>query len=235
MKYLVLIRSIALLHQHQREKKTVEHMGEVIEYIEVTLEDVKLANRLAHEVLGRSLEDMPPQTKRLLVLLDEMVSAACKRLAIARKDYRFTRKEVREATGWGNTQLKMHLHRLENLEYVVVRTGRGQHFEYELLYEGQGKDGAPFLCGLADVDALARGHSLETPEARSAPKDRWSGRGRGPVGPKSGDGRALEIASDENASLHFAADARAAVKNAHHVNGQKVDADRLLSESRGEG
>ena len=55
MKYLALIRAIALLHQHQRERKTATHNGQALEYIEVTLGDIATANRLAHEVLGRSL------------------------------------------------------------------------------------------------------------------------------------------------------------------------------------
>ncbi|MDT8486080.1 DNA primase, partial [Escherichia coli] len=48
MKYLTLIQPIALLHQYQREIKRVEHRGQVVEYIEVTREDIALANRLAH-------------------------------------------------------------------------------------------------------------------------------------------------------------------------------------------
>ena len=55
MKYLTLIRAIALLHQYQREIKRVEHRGQVVEYIEVTREDIALANRPAHEILGRTL------------------------------------------------------------------------------------------------------------------------------------------------------------------------------------
>src|SRR6266516_1317673 len=35
MKYLVLIRSIALLHQRQRQRKTATHHGQALEYIEV--------------------------------------------------------------------------------------------------------------------------------------------------------------------------------------------------------
>ena len=35
-KYLTLIRAVALLHQHQRPVKTVEHHGKPVEYIEVT-------------------------------------------------------------------------------------------------------------------------------------------------------------------------------------------------------
>ncbi|EON4171707.1 toprim domain-containing protein, partial [Escherichia coli] len=66
MKYLTLIQAIALLHQYQREIKRVEHRGQVVEYIEVAREDIALANRLAHEILGRTLDEMPPQTRKLL-------------------------------------------------------------------------------------------------------------------------------------------------------------------------
>ena len=55
--------------------------------------------------------------------------------------------------GWGDTQLKVHLHRLEELEYLLVhRGGRGQSFVYELLFESKG-DGrrSRVLPGLIDV------------------------------------------------------------------------------------
>ena len=74
-KYLTLIRAIALLHQHQRPVKTATHRGRTISYIEVTRSDIETANRLAHEVLGRSLDELPPQTRRLLVLIDEWSGA----------------------------------------------------------------------------------------------------------------------------------------------------------------
>src|SRR5690606_16468535 len=92
MKYLTLIRSIALLHQYQRPHKTVVHGGKKVSYIEVALEDIAVANRLAHQVLGRSLDELPPQTRRLLGALEAMVSAACQKLAMDRADYRFTRR-----------------------------------------------------------------------------------------------------------------------------------------------
>jgi DNA primase len=134
MKYLTLIRTIALLHQHQRERKTVEHNGERIEYIEVTRADIELANRLAHEVLCRSLDELPPQTRRLLTLLDQMVSSECERLRLDRSEYHFTRRQAREFIRWGETQLRIHLDRLVALEYLLVhRGGRGQSFVYELL------------------------------------------------------------------------------------------------------
>jgi DNA primase len=177
-KYLALIRAIALLHQHQREVKAVEHGGQRVEYIEVTLDDIALANRLAHQVLGRSLDDVPPHTRRLLVLLHEVATAACAEKGIDRAAYRFTRKTVREATAWGDTQLKVHLQRLVELEYLLVHGRRGQHV-YELVYDGQGQAGERFLTGLLDPEKLRR----------SGVEAERSGSGRPLVGPESVGGR----------------------------------------------
>ena len=96
MKYLTLIRSIALFHQYQRPTK---HDAKCGDYIEVTLDDIAMANRLANGVLGRSLDELPPQTRRLLELIDAMVTKACGEQEISRSDYRFSRRDVREHTG----------------------------------------------------------------------------------------------------------------------------------------
>jgi hypothetical protein len=155
VKYLTLIRAIALLFQYQRPIKTVEHHGKTLPYLETTLEDIAIANRLAGEVLGRSLDELAPQTRRLLMLADRMVAERCEKLKLEREDFRFTRRELRDATGWGVTQLRMHLERLVELEYVLVhRGGRGQSFIYELLYDGSGKTGGRFVVGLLDATKL---------------------------------------------------------------------------------
>ncbi len=156
MKYLALIRCITLLHQYQRDIKTmVTPDGRSVPYVEVSLDDIAAANRLAHEVLGRCLDDMPPQTRRLLELLDRMAREVCATRKIEREDFLFSRRQVREYTGWGNSQLHVHLQRLVELEYLLThRADHGQGFVYELVYDGEGKDGGRFLPGLLDVEKL---------------------------------------------------------------------------------
>ena len=154
-KYLTLIDTITLLHQHQRPVRMAEQDGERIEYVEVTREDIEIANRLAHEALGRSLDELSPQTRRLLALVSAMVAKRCAAQKILRTDLRFSRRDVREYSGWSDFQVKMHMRKLEELEYVLVhRGGRGQSFVYEMLYDGGGEDGKPHLMGLIDAATL---------------------------------------------------------------------------------
>jgi DNA primase catalytic core len=155
VKYLTLIRAIALLHQHQRTLHTVQHRGQALEYIEATVDDVALANVLCHEVLGRTLDELPPQTRKLLELLDAMVARRCKEADVERSELRFTRREALDASGFGLTQLRLHLERLVELELVLVHRGmRGQSFVYELLWDRAVNQGGPHLAGLVDVDGI---------------------------------------------------------------------------------
>ena len=135
-------------------------------------------------MLGRSLDDLPPQTRRLLLAIDTMVAAECARQKMERSDYRFSRRDVREATCWGDTQLKIHLHRLEELEYLLVhRGGRGQSFVYELAFARQPDTGRPMLSGLIDIESL-RKHGYE--EKKPGATGQLSGSSRPQVGGVSG-------------------------------------------------
>ena len=197
-KYLGLIQSIALLHQHQREVKTVSHRGQVLAYIEVTREDIALANSVAHEVFGRTLDELPPQTRKLLTLVREWVRAQCGVRGVRPVDVRFTRRELREALQWGDTQLKVHLARLVEMEFVAVHR-HGLTHAYELLYESDDEGQRARLCGLLDagalVDAVKDAATDATPRAhvydadRSGLKAVRSAPGRGLVGPRSAPGR----------------------------------------------
>ena len=156
VKYLTLIRSVALLHQHQRPVHTAQHHGQPVPYIEVTPADIAVANRIAHAVLGRSLDELSPPTRRFLMDVHGLVVETAKRKQIDRAEVRLTRREIREATGWTMTQVGVHLGRLVELEYLIQHQGgRGQQCVYELAYDGEGQDGTPFLPGLVDPDTLS--------------------------------------------------------------------------------
>ena len=192
-KYLTLIDTIALLHQHQRVLRTALYGDKHVRYIEVTLEDIALANRLAHEVLGRTLDELPPQTRRLLGLLVNMIDDHCRLQHLTRSQHRFSRREVREHTRWGDTQLKIHLARLVELEYLLVhRGGRGQSFEYELLYDGTTEAEERRVSGLIDVEALRHRYDAQ----RSGVSESRSGSGRAEVGVQSVGSQSPDSASN---------------------------------------
>jgi DNA primase catalytic core len=170
MKYLTLIASIALLHQHQRSVRRISHRGQMLDYIEASREDIHLANRLAHRILGRTLDEMPPQTRRLLQLIHSLVAERAQAEAIKTHEVRFTRRDIREATGWSDSQLKLHCARLADMEYLLLHGGgRGSLMRYELLYDGQG-EGEKRLCGLIDPGELDNDANQSGPEQnKSAP------------------------------------------------------------------
>ena len=175
MKFLSLIRAVTLLYQHQRPVKTDASDGKPLEYIESTQEDVELAEDLIKQVLGRSLDELPPQTRRLLLLIDDMVKEQCEQLKMERTDYRFSRRDVRQYTGWSDAQVKRHLHKLEELEYLIVHRGeRGQSFVYELYFERPTDPRQLFLPGLSEIGKL---RSCDYDENRDGQKAELDGPG----------------------------------------------------------
>lgn len=162
-KYLSLIETITLIHQYQRPSRTGLDDNKPYQYLEVLPEDIELANKITHEVMGHSLDELPPQTRRFLLLLEEMVKKGCERLKIERSEFRFYRRDILDFTGWGYNQLRVHMERLTELEYVLIHRGyQGLRFSYELLYDGKGKDGKPFCVGLIDVEAITGKKSATT-------------------------------------------------------------------------
>ncbi len=151
-KYLNLISTIAYLYQYQRKKHKVDYGGNIVKYINVTLSDIGHANRMAAEVLGRSLDELSPPSRKLLTLVREMNEQQAEE---GDKERHFTRRDIREYSGWSDFQVKTHIRQLEELEYIYSSTGRkGKEYVYELLYTGGGEDGKPFVIGLTEIEQL---------------------------------------------------------------------------------
>jgi PAS domain-containing protein len=161
LKYLNLIKSIAFLRQMQKEVhgSTVQGL-----WVEVDRDDIRLANRLAHEILGHSLDEMSRPGRDLLEQLVEMRQKRKEQhqdAVVKEHDergwqyYSFSRRDIREFTGWANARVHRYLKELLELEYVVLDSGRnGTLCRYRLAWEGQGKDGQRFMLGLIDPDHL---------------------------------------------------------------------------------
>jgi DNA primase len=123
-KYDALIRASALLHQHQR-KIGRDAEGE---FVEASVEDVALANKLVLEFFANSMEEMAPHTRRLGEELSAMVEE--------RGDASFTRRDLRLFTGWTEWSVRTALEQLEELGYVHKVQGRnGIRMVYEMLVD----------------------------------------------------------------------------------------------------
>jgi len=164
-----------------------------LEYIEVTLGDIAAANRLSHDVLGRSLDDLPPQTRRLLAALVDYVKTECETQQLRRTELRLTRKAVRAATGWGDTQLRLHLDRLVQMEYLLAhREGNGGRFVYELLYDGDAHQ-TVHLSGLLDPAQLQSTAMTAKSRGQECEVAGWL---RGDSGPVAAPLRTLQMAQE---------------------------------------
>ncbi len=156
-KYLGLIRAIAFLYQYQRKIKTVNVEGEPVEYIEVTLTDIDRANRLANEVLGQSLDELARPSRTLLSLIYKMVKEIADKRNAGIDEVYFTRRMIREYTGWSDWQIKAHIKQLEEMEYLHVRIGsRGKEYAYALNYHGQAEDSGKCYLNLTPVDEIKK-------------------------------------------------------------------------------
>ena len=161
-KYLNLIKAIAFLRQMRKEVFYEQRNGSAVPYVNADLEDIALANRLAHAILGHSLDELSRPGGDLLRQLEELAKERLKtqqkenpESRMKTSDLSFSRRELREFTGWSNTRLHVHLRELVDFEYIVIETGRnGMPFRYRLAWEGQGKDGKRFVLGLKDVKEL---------------------------------------------------------------------------------
>jgi DNA primase len=120
-KYLTLVEAVALAHQYQKEHHRDEHG----EYIEVDLDDIELANRLAVRGLGLGLQDLSGSTRRVLDTLRCWVRERATSQGIDPSLVRFSRRDLLGHVPCGSTQLKMHLRAL--LEHEVVSVVRGKN------------------------------------------------------------------------------------------------------------
>jgi hypothetical protein len=168
-KYLNLIKAVAFLRQM---RKTVKAAPSGTEYLEADLDDIRFANDLATEILGRSLDEISAPGRELLLQVEALVEARLKERQVsledegARSAVSFTRRDVREFSGWVHARVHRYLRELADLEYLLKDSGRnGMSYRYHLAWDGRGKDGKRFLAGLKGVDCLGLTDVVDLKEA----------------------------------------------------------------------
>jgi hypothetical protein len=159
-KYLNLIKAVAFLRQMQKPVRTMSQHGRGVEYIEVDLDDIRIANELAVELLARSLDELSHPARSLLEQLETLADARVAAGAdpeAGRLSVSFTRREVREFSGWSNYRVHTHLKELVEYEYVQVDAGRnGVTGRYRLVCDGRTDDGRRLAIRFANPDELRR-------------------------------------------------------------------------------
>jgi hypothetical protein len=153
-KLLTLVRASALLHQHQRARVRVDVPGgEAVEAIEATAADAAVAVGIAGPLCGRSLDDLPPQTRRLWDSVRGFAEETAKTQGQPVDRVRLDRRGLQGATGWTYDQLRVHLDRLVTLEYLTAWAKPGQVTTYQVV-AGIGDD-APVAPTEAPTEAAA--------------------------------------------------------------------------------
>jgi energy-coupling factor transporter ATP-binding protein EcfA2 len=146
-KYLSLINSIALLRQYQKEVKIAKKDNLEIEYVEVELEDIALANELAETILSQALDELAPPVRGMF----EAIRKACKSSNLNH----LTRREIRETTGWSDWQVRMYCQKLVEMEYLfAVQSQNGKPAVYEIARNEEAE--TPSLRGLTSIEELKK-------------------------------------------------------------------------------
>jgi len=98
--------------------------------------------------------------KSIALLHQYWVAQQCEAEKIKQRDFRFSRRDLRSLCGWSEKQVRVHVQRLTDMEYLLVhRGGRGQSFDYELIYAGEGEDNQPFVSGLLGLQNIETSRS----------------------------------------------------------------------------
>jgi hypothetical protein len=141
------------LHQHQREVKRAARGDVEIEYVEVTIADIALANELARDVLARGLDELAAPVRGLYDELRKLYVQRAEEMNCQPDAVLLSRREIREATGWSDWQVRSYCRQLVEMEYLYATiNGNGRPCVYSLArVEENGRDG---LRGLTDVAEL---------------------------------------------------------------------------------
>src|SRR4030042_2720370 len=133
--YLKLINVISFLHQYQRKIKKIKlENNDVLEYIECTVNDYKIAYELLKDgLLDNTLDDLPRPARELLELIKKFVKDKSVENSIPVDKVVFERKDIREYTSWSFAQVRNNIRILKEYEYLqIIKSKSGLAHQYKL-------------------------------------------------------------------------------------------------------
>jgi len=127
-RFLCLIEASAFLHQHQRERGVTEDGSP---YVLATVDDYRLAHRLAKDVLASTLHEL---SREACELWQSIRTWVLEQGADRPGDVLFTRRDLRLVLTLEDHRLRANLGELVEMEYLEVVAGsNGRAFHYRLL------------------------------------------------------------------------------------------------------
>ena len=106
----------------------------MIEYIECTPQDYRIAHELLSDgVLDNTLDDLPASARKLLELIKKYLQGRSNRDNIPIDKIIFERKEIREYTSWSFAQVRNNFRILRDYEYLqLIKVNNGLANQYRL-------------------------------------------------------------------------------------------------------
>jgi hypothetical protein len=163
-KYLTLIESVALLRQYQKRVKYYTNEGKEHRYIEVDVEDIAVANDLVMSFFKNSIDELAPHTRNLAQEIVNLIKSK-------EGESTFTRKQLRDFSGWSDWSVRQGLSQLENLGYVLRRSGsNGVTITYELIIDPTEEQRSTLLLtapeDLEKQFKAVKKHALSSPKGK---------------------------------------------------------------------
>jgi hypothetical protein len=143
MHYLNFIRAVTLMHQWQREKQVDEQTGE--EYIEVSLEDIGIANELMKEVLLKKSDELSGACRVFFERIKQELQKedpekddtekGDKSEESKKEESTFSSQEIRTALRLHPSQFSRYMKQLKERGYIqqVKGKGKGSTYRYKVV------------------------------------------------------------------------------------------------------
>jgi predicted transcriptional regulator len=131
-RFLDLIAVVCFLRQFQKQRKEDEQ-GE--RYIECDLRDYEIAYTIMSSILRSTMTNVPRSACELYGSLRELAREKAKAQGVHAEEIELSQREIRDATGLAQHQVKRALRMLCDYEYVIERgsMARGSRRTYKLV------------------------------------------------------------------------------------------------------